>query len=285
MKFFLSFLFTLFFVHAAFTQASKPITIGYSVQLQSKELAEERTINIYLPEDYDPKDTVKYPVIYIPDGGMEEDFFHIAGIVRFNTQPWINRFPRSIVVGIENTNRRRDFTFPVKDLGFVEKMGFKKEQFPAYGGSGKYIAFLQNKLQPWINSNYKTNGKRTVIGESLAGLLATEILLKHRALFDTYIIMSPSLWWGNGSLLRQASALLEKEKTVRTNVYVGACNKDEDKRMYEDAISLAELLKKEGGRGMKVFYDYLPGELHSTVMHQAVYNAFKLIYPHTEYQK
>ncbi|MBO9636200.1 MAG: alpha/beta hydrolase, partial [Chitinophagaceae bacterium] len=157
--------------------------------------------------------------------------------------------------------------------------------FPAYGGSGKYIAFLQNELQPWIASHYKINGKRTVIGESLAGLLATEILLKHRALFDTYIIISPSLWWGDGSLLKQAPALLEKEKNVNTKVYVGACNKDEDARMYEDAVSLAELLKKEGGSGMEVYYDYLPGELHSTMMHQAVYNAFKLIYPHTEYQK
>lgn len=282
MKYSVIMLLFLLFTGSCLAQAAKPITIGHSVELISKELSEKRTINIYLPEDYDPKDTVRYPVIYIPDGGMEEDFFHIAGIVRFNTQPWINRFPRSIVVGIENTNRRRDFTFPVSSLDFVEKMGFRKEQFKSYGGSEKYIAFLQNELLPWISDHYRTNGKRTVIGESLAGLLATEILLKHRSLFDTYIIISPSLWWGDGSLLKQAPALLQKEKNGNTNVYVGACSKEEDKRMYEDAVALAELLQKEG---LRSFYDYLPGELHSTVMHQAVYNAFRLIYPHTEYQK
>ncbi len=128
MKCFLPFIFFLMSL-AVTSQPSKPITIGHSVELDSKELDEKRTINIYLPEDYKPEDSVLYPVIYIIDGGMEEDFFHIAGIVRFNTQPWINRFPRSIVVGIENTNRRRDCTFPVPDLDFVEKMGFKKEQF------------------------------------------------------------------------------------------------------------------------------------------------------------
>ncbi|WP_127124451.1 alpha/beta hydrolase [Pseudoflavitalea rhizosphaerae] len=272
-------------VAPGFSQSPKPITIGHSVELDSKELNEKRVINIYLPEDYNAKDSTKYPVIYIIDGGMEEDFFHITGIVRFNTQPWINRFPRSIVVGIENTNRRRDCTFPVDNLDFVEKMGFKKEQFPSYGESAAYIAFLQKELQPYIDSHYKTNGNNTVIGESLAGLLATEILLKHRALFNTYIIMSPSLWWGDGSLLAQAPALLKKENNGKLNVYVGACSKEEDKRMYDDAVALANILQKEGGTGMQVFYDYLPNEIHSTMMHQAVYNAFKLIYPRTEYQK
>jgi hypothetical protein len=60
---------------------------------------------------------------------VEEDFFHIAGIVRYNTQPWVERFPRSIVVGIENTNRRRDFTYAVPDLNFLEKEGFKRRAF------------------------------------------------------------------------------------------------------------------------------------------------------------
>ncbi len=90
--------------------ADKALTIGTSVQLNSTYLNETRTVKIYIPEDYSPNDTANYPVIYIPDGAMEEDFIHIAGLVRFNTQPWIARFPKSIVVGIENTNRKRNFT-------------------------------------------------------------------------------------------------------------------------------------------------------------------------------
>ncbi|NML21944.1 alpha/beta hydrolase [Pseudoflavitalea sp. G-6-1-2] len=270
---------------SAFAQKGQPVVIAHSFQLESPALKEKRTINIYLPEDYNAKDTTKYPVIYIIDGGVEEDFIHVTGIVRFNTQPWINRFPRSIVVGIENTNRRRDCTFAVPDLNFLDKMGFKKESFPAYGGSAKYIAFLEKELQPWMKYHYNTNGTNTLIGESLAGLLATEILLKHRDLFSNYIIMSPSLWWGNESLLTEAPQLLKSAANKPVNVYVGACSKDEDKVMYDDAISLREVLQQHGGAATKVFYDYLPDEIHSTMMHQAVYNAFKLIYPQTALQK
>ena len=285
------FLLLILLANAGFAQAndkaveSKPLVIGSTVKLPSATLGETRTVNIYLPEDYNPKDTVKYPVIYIPDGGIEEDFLHIAGIVRYNTQPWVDRFPRSIVVGIENTNRKRDFTFAVTSIDFVEKIGFKKTQFPAYGGSAKYIAFLENELQPYINTQFKTNNHNTIIGESLAGLLCTEILLKHRELFDTYIIITPSLWWGNRSLLYEAPHLLQSAKGHKAKVYVAACAEKEDQGMYDAAVALNGILQKNGGSNTKTYYDYLPDEIHSTVIHQAVYNAFKLLYPKTVYQK
>lgn len=285
MKIFVPLLLLFFFANKNFAQSGKPIIIGHADEIQSKELNEKRVINIYLPENYNPGDTIRYPVIYIIDGGMEEDFFHIAGIVRYNTQPWVNRFPRSIVVGIQNTDRKRDCSFWVDNLDFLDKTGFKKESFTSYGGSAKYIAFLENELLPFIDTNYKTMHNRTIIGESFAGLLTTEILLKHRQLFNTYIIITPSLWWGNELLLQEAPSLLQNNRENKINVYVGACNKDEDTTMYNEAVGLKDALIKYGGSETNVFYDYMADEIHSTVIHQAVYNAFKLIYPHTEYQK
>lgn len=262
---------------------TKPLVLGWTDEIQSSVLKEKRVLNIYLPEGYDKNDTVKYPVVYLLDGGVEEDFIHIAGLVRYNTQPWINRFPRSIIVGIENTNRRKDFTFAVPNLDFVNRIGFKPEQFTAYGGSANFITFLEKELQPYIGKKYKTTAQKTIIGESLAGLMATEILLKHPDLFNTYIIMSPSLWWGKESLLTEAPSLLAKDVHRELKVYIGVCSKEENKIMYDDAVALSETLKKYGGSNMKVYYDYLANETHATIIHQAVYNAFKLLYPHTDY--
>ncbi|MCH2193124.1 alpha/beta hydrolase-fold protein [Kordia sp.] len=42
---------------------------------------------------------------------------------------------------------------------------------------------------------------KTIIGQSLGGLLATEILFKRPHLFDNYIIVSPSLWWDDEKIL------------------------------------------------------------------------------------
>ncbi|WP_454059168.1 alpha/beta hydrolase [Elizabethkingia ursingii] len=280
-----------FFMLVALTIASplfsqnntKPLVFGNSEVFHSDILKEDRNINIYLPEEFNPTDATKYPVIYILDGGVEEDFFHIAGIVRYNTQPWVERFPRSIVVGIENTNRRRDFTYAVPDLNFLEKEGFKKESFPQYGGSEKYISFLKNELQPYIEKKYKANNNRTIIGESLAGLMSTEILLKEPEMFNQYIIISPSMWWGGEKLLKEADSLLKSRLKTTKNVYIGAPNKEEDVRMYNEAEVLYKILKSN--KNITVSFDYMPDELHSTAIHQGVYNGFKKLYPQSAYSK
>src|SRR6476620_10424487 len=113
---------------------TKPFVLGVIDEIQSKLLSEKRTLNIYLPDGYDPKDTTRYPVIYLLDGSADEDFIHVVGLVQFNSFPWINRVPKSIVVGIANVDRRRDFTFPSK----VKK---KQQNFASSGHSDKFIAF------------------------------------------------------------------------------------------------------------------------------------------------
>ena len=272
------FFITLIFNSFCYAQTgNKPLIIGSSNLFHSKILNEDRIVNVYLPEDYQHNDTIKYPVIYVLDGGMEEDFVHITGVVRFNTQPWIARFPRSIVVGIEGNVRRRDFTFAVANTDFIEKAGFKKSSFPQFGGSEKYISFVEKELQPYIEKTYSSGGKRTIIGESLAGLLAAEILLKHPDLFEDFIIISPSLWWDGQSLLKNAGQLLHTNLKTKVNVYIGAPNKEEDVKMFNDAEALYQTLKRN--KKINAIFDYIPDELHSTVIHQAVYNAFKKLYP------
>ncbi|WP_347066392.1 alpha/beta hydrolase-fold protein [Flavobacterium sp. WV_118_3] len=252
----------------------KSLIIGKSDVLFSKILNENRNINITLPEGYNDDPNAKYPVIYILDGGMEEDFIHLAGIVRFSSQSWVNRLPESIVVGIENTNRRRDFTFAVTNIDFIEKEGFKKSSFPQYGGSQHYMDFLEKELQPYITKNYRTNEQKTVIGESLAGLMASEILIKRPQLFSNYIIISPSLWWGEQVLLKNAGDLLTKNLKNPVTIYIGAPSKAEDLKMYQEVEALYQTIKSH--KNATVIFDYMPDETHATVIHQAVYNAFKM---------
>lgn len=253
---------------------SNPFILGTIDTLHSTVLGEDRVLNIYLPEGYNPDSIAAYPVIYLLDGSADEDFIHVVGLVQYNNFSWIDRFPKSIVVGIANINRRRDFTFDVPNLDCVEKMGFNKSGFTEYGKSEKFMNFIEKELQPHIEKNYKTVGPKTIIGQSLGGLLCTEILLKKPALFDTYIIMSPSLWWGNEELLQQAPQLLKANNFSKKRIYVGVGK--EGNVMVNDAKKLSTILKDNK---IETYFDYLPNEDHATMTHQAVYNAFKLLYP------
>ena len=92
-----------------------PLTIGETVKIYSKQLKEERALNIYLPQGYSPDSAKTYPVIYLLDGSLDEDFIHITGVVQFGSFSWINMLPESIVVGIANIDRKRDFTYPTRN--------------------------------------------------------------------------------------------------------------------------------------------------------------------------
>ena len=255
------------------TEGSKPFVIGEIIEFQSKVLSETRALNIYLPEGYNLKDSIKYPVIYLLDGSADEDFIHIVGIVQYNSFEWINIVPKSIVVGIATVDRRRDFTFPTT-------IQTDKKKYPSTGHSDKFISFIETELQPFINHKFKTNQSKTIIGQSLGGLLETEILLKKPTLFNKYIIVSPSLWWDNGSLLNQNSEILNNTFTQKTEIYIGVGKEGltptEVPRVMEvDANLLADKIKQTKSKTITVLFDYLPQEDHATIMHQAVLNAFK----------
>jgi predicted alpha/beta superfamily hydrolase len=256
-------------------ETSRPFVMGVIEELRSAVLAEKRTLNIYLPEGYSSNDTTRYNVIYLLDGGADEDFIHVAGLVQFNNFPWINRIPPSIVVGIVNVDRRRDFTYPTT----LEE---DRKKYPTTGHSDKFIAFIEKELQPFIEKKYKTTASKTIIGQSLGGLLATEILLKKPALFSKYIIISPSLWWDNGSLLAQDSEIFKPGFSTNTDVYIGVGKEGLTptaipRVMEVDANLLAEKIRNSKNKQVHTYFDYLPEEDHATIAHQAIYNAFKLL--------
>ncbi|MFZ6742102.1 alpha/beta hydrolase [Undibacterium sp. JH2W] len=256
---------------------STPLTIGSSLSLHSQALGEERTINIILPEGYTTETASKYPVIYLLDGAVDEDLIHMAGAVQFSSFSWVNRLPASILVGIANTDRRRDMTFKAADnFSLPASMKAYSAAFKNAGGSAKFMEFLEKELQPYIEKNYRSNGDKTLIGQSLAGLLATEILLKKPALFNNYIIMSPSLWWDNESLLKQAPALLKNLPSQPMKVYLAVGK--EGPQMEGDARALSRAITQSKAKNLSYHFEFLPREDHGSILHGAAMHAFQLFY-------
>ncbi len=245
------------------TLETAPFTIGETRTFHSAILEENRTINVYLPISYDEKKDTAYPVIYLLDGSKDEDFIHVAGIVQFGNFPWINMLPESIVVGISNVDRKRDFTYPTTNAK-------DKEDFPTTGGSAAFIAFLEKELQPYVTDTYRVTDERTLIGQSLGGLLATEILWTKPSLFSNYIIVSPSLWWDDNSLLHRAR--VPTKTPAKVYVAVGK----EGPYMESAAFSLIGALKED--RTINSSFTYFNGQDHSNILHKAVYEAFVNFY-------
>ena len=113
----------LFLTFAALTLCSRllgqtaspasPLVIGETFTISSKTLGETRRINVYPPPGYDKSSDTRVPVLYMPDGGMAEDFLHVAGLIEVLVGD--NTMRPFLLVGIENTARRRDITFPTEN--------------------------------------------------------------------------------------------------------------------------------------------------------------------------
>lgn len=246
-------------------EKNQSLSIGERIEFSSKILKEKRILNIYLPNGYS-KDSIKtYPVIYLLDGSVDEDFIHIAGLVQFGSFPWINMIPESIVVGISNIDRKRDFTFPTHNKK-------DKKDFPTTGKSEDFINFIEKELQPLIEKNYHTISIKTLIGQSLGGLLATEILYSKPKLFDNYIIISPSLWWDDESLLKKDPV---KYKSIKS-IYIAIGNEGEI--MERIAKELYNKLNFQKQESTKLYFQVFEKLNHGDVLHLAVYDAFDKLF-------
>jgi len=244
-------------------EGKKVFPFGVIEQIESDELSEKRVLNIYLPDGYNPDSLAVYPVIYVLDGSANEDFPHIAGLIQFMNM--YDLIPKSIVVGIANVDRYRDFTYP---------SNFKRDKIdiPTSGGSEKFINFIEKELQPYIQENYKVNNHKTIIGQSLGGLLATEILLKKHYLFDTYIIVSPSLWGDKQRLVNTADTFFRNNKKFNKKIFISLGK--EHPTMHEVADKLVKAIKDSENNNIDLFYEPILDEDHATILHRAVYMAF-----------
>ncbi|WP_299976053.1 alpha/beta hydrolase-fold protein [uncultured Pseudoteredinibacter sp.] len=254
------------------------LSIGDSLLLKSTVLNEQRRINIYFPSEYHRNTKGKYPVLYMPDGGLEEDFLHIAGLVQIGALNWTMR--PFILVGIENTERKRDLTGPTSDPR-------DKDIAPNIGGSDKFRAFIRDELMPEINKRYRTSGETAIIGESLAGLFVIETLLEEPSLFDSYLAVDPSLWWDKERLVSTAADRLNKNlsdknqqaqaKANQKRVYIAASSQ---KGIVEPSRALSEVFSKDDR--IDLVFKELPDETHLSVYHPAALVGLRVMFPREE---
>ncbi len=251
--------------HAQEPAPAEPYVFGVVQKLNSAILGQERVVNVWLPDGYNDT-TATYPVIYVLDGTANEDFPHIAGLVQFMNM--YELLPKSIVVGIANigSSRRRDFTHPTRndsDLVWI----------PTGGGSEPFIEFLATELQPFVVEHYRTNGMRTIIGQSAGGLLATEILFKRPEMFDNYILVSPSLWWDSGSLAETADDWANTNARLPKKVFLAMA--PDDAMMQDDMDKVVAAFTAHAKAPFQWKFVPFPEESHMTILHRAAYRAFE----------
>ena len=251
-----------------FAQAAEqvaPLAIGETFTLHSKLLNETRRINVYLPPGYAEAKDQRFPVLYMPDGGLAEDFLHVAGLVQVSVGNGTMR--PFVLVGIENTQRRRDLTGPTQNED-------DKKIATRVGGSPMFREFLRDELMPDIESRYRITQQTAIVGESLAGLFVIETLLLEPDLFDTYIAIDPSLWWNDGALVKSAAQRLQAPAMSNKSLWFASSSEQRGDWIERFAAAV----QANAAPGLKWHYEPMPQEKHSTIYHPAALEAFRAVF-------
>ena len=247
-------------------QNAAPLIIGDTFTIDSRALGETRRINVYLPPGYKESPDSRLPVLYMPDGGMAEDFLHVAGLVQISvTNQTMRPF---LLVGIENTERRRDMTGPTENDD-------DKKIASRVGGSLAFRKFIRDELMPEIRGRYRTTSETAIVGESLAGLFVIETFLMEPDLFDTYIAIDPSLWWNNAKLLNGAADQLRARPKLAKTLYFAS---SDEPGIVVNTKRLAGILTTNAPSTIRWRYESMPGEQHSTIYHPAALRAFRDVF-------
>jgi predicted alpha/beta superfamily hydrolase len=243
----------------------QPITLGESYVLPSEAMGGERTVNVYLPADYD-KGEKRYPVLYLIDGGVDQDFVHVVGASVIGGA-W-GRSQDAIIVGIATRDRRDELTGPTAEPELLAK-------YPTAGHSERFRQFIREEVKPLIAARYRTNGTDGVIGESLAGLFIAETWLREPTLFGRYAAISPSLWWDNAALAAAAPALVGEAQAGRP-LFVATADEGPEEAAF-DARFLAAV-DKSGAVCAVPHREYT----HATIYHAVVPAALQFLFPGAE---
>ncbi len=234
------------------SQPNDPIPEYETFKIQSKKVGEERIINVWTPMNY-KTESDSLPVMYMADGGIKEDFPHMANTLAKLIKE--NKIRPLILVGIENTQRRRDLT------GFTEVAKDKKIA-PIVGGSEKFRAFIQDELFPEIEKRYRTTYEKSIIGESASGLFVMETFFLTPEMFDNYIAFDPSLWWNNHYLVRTANEHLAKFSSSNKRLWFAGSNAEDIAPFTKE---LADILKIENRANLQWKFSDEPKEKHTTI--------------------
>jgi|GEM_PF-534729 len=253
----------------------EPYTISRSATFQLTSAAGERyDILVAWPEGTPPP--AGWPVLYVLDG---EDNFAIAALTarRLARAGARSGIQDGIVVGIGAgplARRVHDYTPPVP--GYRIPAG-KPAAGLEIGGGDAFLDFLTGNVMPRIGESWPVDKKReALVGHSFGGLIALHAYAARPGIFDTVVAVSPSLWFGDGTLVKE---VLSTGPASDRRLLV-AEGEESGRGGASEETHPGSLVRKlqATDRTATISYLPLPGQTHGTTMLAALVPAIRLAF-------
>jgi predicted alpha/beta superfamily hydrolase len=165
------------------------------------------------------------------------------------------------------TRRDHDLT-PVRDEE-VEKSMTKAHKRPTPNGDAAgFHRFIKDELIPFVEKEYRADpSRRILVGHSYGGLFGLYGLFETPDLFDSLIIGSPTLSYGNKWTFQREEAFAKEHKKLPAKVYlfVGELEESPNDQTLTDTLRLAAILQGREYEGLSLVRHIFPEQNHCEV--------------------
>lgn len=176
-----------------------PVSVPTSAlwTLTRQETGERYEISVRTPQGGDA--TTPRPLLFVLDG--TEDFALAAALADITRSECEARVaPLVVAIGdgaridAPGNRRGRDYTPSVSTVSWAR----------GDGGAAGFLRFVSDEVLPFVAARYPVSGPRTLFGYSYGGLFAAYALLERPALFDQWVLGSPSVFYDSALVVRRA---------------------------------------------------------------------------------
>jgi uncharacterized protein len=255
--------------------AAEPVTILGSElhMMDSQHTGRKYRITVSLPLGYTaapdeswPFNNVpaKWPTVYVLDGNWYAGM--VAGIIR--PMCWCGSTTDAIVVGVgypedadpkeafrESFTRRDADMTPIHDAEVEQSMTAQHKRPVPNGDAGNFLKFFQHELIPMIERDYRADpARRILVGHSYGGLFGLFSMYEAPGLFDTLILSSPTLSYGERYMVQREEAYAKENKKLPAKVYlfVGEYEESLNDTTMTDTLRLAATLQGRNYEGFSL---------------------------------
>lgn len=237
-----------------------------TITIESDLLEEKRTIHLSIPETYERDGSI--PIVFVTDARSQ--FPMISSYLNNLAGNW-PRLPDMVVVGIENTNRNRDFV-PRED-----------SRFAGTGGADTFKLFLRDELIPEIEERMGGASARILVGHSFGGVNAINVLLTDTAVFDAYIAIGTSTWVADRVLFERAEEAFSDSSPLNAWLYMAVAERDGGATV-PDGEAFAALLEAGAPSTLNWHFEIIPKTDHFSAVPVGLDRAFSDLFPVWEQQ-
>ncbi len=223
------------------TAAAKPVELSntFAHELVAQGSGRRYTLWVWTPPQPEPSDK-PLPVVFVADAPYNFPMIRsVAGLVGArgrNIEPFI-----LVGLGYEvgGGSRNRDYT-PTNPLRHAE-VNRAIYQGTSYGEAAAYRDFVERQVFPFVAQNYRADmGRKVYLGASYGGLFGAYTLLTKPAMFQTYLLGSPSLWFDGREIWRLEAeyAKYHKDLPAQVLLYTGSFETPRPEPRYTREMNL-----------------------------------------------